>query len=104
MLKSCLITIGKLYHFFTGKTLKENYMYQKQWTWTSLNTLYNYVLLIITTVIKNVCLSITSLISCKILYDLKCKMNYYATKRHYFLLDTFHPMTYVYLIYSEINA
>lgn len=80
MLKSCLITIGKLYHFFTGKTLKENYMYQKQWTWTSLNTLYNYVLLIITT------------------------MNYYATKRHYFLLDTFHPMTYVYLIYSEINA
>lgn len=71
MLKSCLITIGKLYHFFMGKTLKENYMYQKQWTWTSLNTLYNYVLLIITTVIKNVCLSITSLISCKILYDLK---------------------------------
>lgn len=71
MLKSSLITIGKLYHFFTGKTLKENYMYQKQWTWTSLNTLYNYVLLIITTVIKNVCLSITSLISCKILYDLK---------------------------------
>lgn len=52
MLKSCLITIGKLYHLFTGKTLKENYMYQKQWTWTSLNTLYNYVLLIITTVIK----------------------------------------------------
>lgn len=52
MLKSCLITIGKLYHFFTGKTFKENYMYQKQWTWTSLNTLYNYVLLIITTVIK----------------------------------------------------